>query len=201
MTAPRWSLPIVGTALIALLSLIPPVRHGLEASMTVQMLVQIPVLILAGSLLVSALPSRLRTCAGGWDWGGVSGLVLATLVMAFWMLPRSLDASTTDPLFASAKFITVPLVIGLPLAFSWPRAGFVVRGVFLAEFVATFFRLGWVYRVSPIRLCNNYGIDDQQRLGTYMLWIGSALLAWLVWKLLAGNFKSLSPALPPKAPQ
>ena len=200
MTTPRWSLPLVGTALIALLSLVPQMRHGLEGSMTAQMLVQIPILVAAGSLLAPGVPNRLRTRALAWDWGGVSGLVLATLVMAFWMLPRSLDASTTDPLFAAAKFLTVPLFIGLPLAFSWPRAGFVVRGVFLAEFVATFFRLGWLYRVSPIRLCNNYGLDDQQRLGTYMLWVGSALLAWLAWKLLAGNFKSLSPTSPTSSP-
>ncbi len=168
--------------------------------MTAQMLVQIPLLLMAGILLVPVIPTRLRARAARWDQGGVSGLVLATLAMAFWMLPRSLDASTTDPLVALAKFLTVPLLIGLPLAFSWPRAGFIVRGVFLTEFVATFFRLGWLYRVSPIRLCNNYGLGDQQRLGNYMLWIGGGLLAWLALKLLAGNFKSLSPSSSPGAP-
>lgn len=65
--------------------------------------------------------------------------------------------------------------------------GFVVRGFFLAELLATSFRLGWLYRVSPIRLCNNYGLDDQQRLGGYMLALGGALLVWLAWKLLMGR--------------
>jgi hypothetical protein len=70
--------------------------------------------------------------------------------------------------------------------------GFVVRGVFLVEFVASFFRLGWLYLISPIRLCNNYALDDQQRLGGYMLAIGGGLLVWLAWKLLWGRFESFS---------
>jgi hypothetical protein len=70
--------------------------------------------------------------------------------------------------------------------------GFVVRGVFLAEFVATFFRLGWLYLISPIRLCNNYALNDQQRLGGYMLAIGGGLLVWLAGKVLWGGFESSS---------
>ena len=66
--------------------------------------------------------------------------------------------------------------------------GFVVRGVFLLELIATFFRLGWLYRFSPIRLCNNYLLDDQQRLGDYMLVIGGLMLVGLTAKLLWGRF-------------
>jgi hypothetical protein len=106
------------------------------------------------------------------------------------MLPRSLDAAISHPLVAAAKYLTVPLLIGLPFGVSWSRMGFVVRGVFLMEFVATFFRLGWLYLISPIRLCNNYALNDQQRLGGYMLAIGGGLLLWLVWKLLWGSFES-----------
>ena len=60
------------------------------------------------------------------------------------------------------------------------------------EFVATFFRLGWLYLISPIRLCNNYALNDQQRLGRYMLAIGVGLLVWLAWKLVWGRFESFS---------
>ena len=38
-----------------------------------------------------------------------------------WMLPRTLDVSVTLPLIAAAKFLSLPLLIGLPLALSWPR--------------------------------------------------------------------------------
>ncbi|HEX5463305.1 MAG TPA: hypothetical protein VFW88_01150, partial [Burkholderiales bacterium] len=92
------------------------------------------------------------------------------------------------PWVEMAKYAAVPLLIGVPLAISWPRAGFVVRGVFLAEVIATAFRLGWLYLVSPQRLCSNYLLGDQQWLGECMLAIGSALFLWIAWKLLWGHF-------------
>lgn len=183
----RGWLPPGGVAICLTVSLVPPIRHALEASMTAQMLAQLPLLIAAGWMLSPAVSPRVRAGLHGWNRGGVTGLLLATFVAAFWMLPRSLDASTTDPVMGAAKVLSVPLLIGLPLALSWPRAGFVVRGIVLVEIVATCFRLGWLYRVSPARLCNSYGLDDQQRLGGYLLVLGSGLLVWVTWKLLLGR--------------
>lgn len=187
----RWSFPVRGAGLLVLVLLVPPVRHRLEATMTAQMLVQLPLLAAAGWLLFHAMPARVLTRVARWNDYGITGLVLVTVVSIFWMLPRSLDAATSYPLMAAAKYLSVPLLIGLPFAVSWPRMGFVVRGVFLAELVATFFRLGWLYLISPIRLCSNYALNDQQRLGEYMLAIGSGLLVWLVGKLLWGRFESI----------
>jgi hypothetical protein len=186
-------------ALLLLVLLAPPVRHGLEATMTAQMLVQLPLLAAAGWLLSHALPPRVLARVDRWNHCGIAGVVLVTIVSIFWMLPRSLDAATSHPLMPAAKYLSVPLLIGLPLAVSWPRMGFVVRGLFLSELVATCFRLGWLYLISPIRLCNNYALNDQQRIGGYMLAIGSGLLAWLVAKLLWGRFE-LFPSTPPDQP-
>jgi hypothetical protein len=80
------------------------------------------------------------------------------------------------------------LLVGLPLAQSWPRSSFVVRGVFLLELIATLFRLGWLYLVSPERLCSNYLIDDQQRLGQILIAAGAMLFLWIAGKLLWGRF-------------
>jgi hypothetical protein len=95
-----------------------------------------------------------------------------------------LDAALDEPSVALAKFLSVPLLIGMPLALSWPQSGFVVRGVFLSEVTATCFRLGWLYRVSPQRLCANYLLADQQTLGKAFFVIGSAIVLLLAWKLL-----------------
>jgi hypothetical protein len=179
-------------ALLVLVLLAPPVRHGLEATMTAQMLVQLPLLAAAGWLLSGAVPPRVLARVGRWSHRSFTGLVLVTVTAAFWMLPRSLDAATSQPLIVAAKYLSVPLLIGLPFGVSWPRMGFVVRGVFLVEFVASFFRLGWLYLISPIRLCNNYALNDQQRLGGSMLAIGGGLLVWLAWKLVWGRFESYS---------
>src|SRR6185312_2169334 len=123
----RWPrpAPIIATLLYATL-LLPPVRAWLEASMTLQMLVQIPLLIGVGYLLAGALPARLDASLARWNQHGITSLVLATLAGMFWMLPRSLDAAIGEPWMALAKFISVPLLIGLPLGLGWPRMGFVV---------------------------------------------------------------------------
>ena len=164
--------------------------------MTAQMLIQIPLLIAVGFFIGRTLPARASEAIADWNYGGISGLVLATLTGAFWMLPRALDAAVVDPLVATAKYLSVPLLIGLPLALSWPRMGFIVRGVFLLECIATFFRLGWLYMVWPERLCTLYLLDDQQRLGQYLLLIGAALFLGVAWKLLCGRFDSLPDAVP-----
>lgn len=189
-----------GAALLLLVLLAPPLRHALQASMTAQMLVQIPLLAAAGVLMARALPAPLSAAIAAWNDHGISGLVLATLASAFWMLPRALDAAVTDPSVAIAKYLSVPLLIGLPLALSWPRMGFVVKGVLLLEGIATLLRLGWLYLVSPERLCNLYLLDDQQRLGRLLLLIGAALFLGLAWQLVWGRFDSLSAAAPAPRP-
>ena len=182
-------------ALLFLVLLAPPVKHALEESMTAQMLVQIPLLVIVGLLRWRGRcrPAYSAVIAD-WNYGGVSGLVLLTVTSVFWMLPRTLDAAVTDPLVAAAKYVSVPLLIGLPLALSWPRMGFIVRGVFLVECIATFFRLGWLYLISPDRLCNLYLLEDQQRLGQLLLLIGAAVFLGVAWKLVWGRFDSLSDA-------
>jgi len=39
---------------------------------------------------------------------------------------------------------------------------------------------------------NHYALDDQRRLGGYLLAVGGGLLAWLAWKLLWGRFETFS---------
>jgi hypothetical protein len=198
VTSRRRSFALRLAALLVLVLLAPPIRRGLEATMTAQMLVQIPLLVAAGWLLSCAVPARVLAIVGRSNYRGITGLVLASAAAAFWMLPRSLDAATSQPLMAGAKYLSVPLLIGLPFALGWPRMGFIVRGVLLVEVVASFFRLGWLYLISPIRLCNNFALDDQRQLGGYLLAIGGGLLVWLAWKLLWGRFESFSSAyLPP----
>ena len=156
--------------------------------MTAQMLVQIPLLILVGWLLRNAVSERIQAVIASWNSYGIAGLLLAMFGAAYWMLPRVLDAASSDPFAITAKYLTVPLLVGLPLSLSWPRMNFIVKGVLLVELIAMFFRLGWLYTTSPTRLCSNYLIGDQQRLGQYLLIIGGALLVWTAWKLLFGHF-------------
>lgn len=177
-----------GLALWIALAL-PPVQRALTDMMTVQMLVQIPLLAAAGWWMAHALPRRLTRALEAWNRGGVSGLLLASFASMVWMLPRMMDAAVQDPWVALAKFASVPWLIGALLAVGWPRMGFVVRGVFLAELIASAFRLGWLYLVSPVRLCSNYLLGDQQLLGRILLAIGVALSLAIAWQLLWGRIE------------
>jgi len=191
MIARPWQGAPAGAALLAVL-LVPPVRHAIEASMTAQMLVQIPLLGAAGVLLARSLPGRLIEAIEPWNRQGLSTLVLAMVAGMFWMLPRMLDAAATEPLVAAARIVSLPLLVGMPLAIAWPRMGFIVKGVFLLECLATLYRLGWLYLVSPERLCNNYLLDDQQLLGRCLLALGVALTLAIAGKLLWGRFNLVS---------
>ena len=120
------------TVLIALVGyavlLLPPLRHLLESRMGLQMLVQIPLLVVIGYLLRGGIPRRVVAVIDRWNGQGITGLLLASLAGLFWMLPRSLDAAVGEASMEVAKFISVPLLIGLPMGLSWPRAGFKSSG-------------------------------------------------------------------------
>ena len=186
MNALSRHLCIAGATLWAALA-VPPLRHAFESTMTLQMLVQIPLLTLAGGWLAQGTPPWLDRRLARLNHQGISGLLLASLTGMLWMLPLAMDAALDDPRFTLAKFLSLPLLVGAPVALSWPRAGFVVRGVVLLEVTATAFRLGWLYLISPVRLCSNYLQDDQQLLGRLLLAIGVAIVLLLTWKLMWGR--------------
>lgn len=167
--------------------------------MTLHMLVQIPLLVGIGMWLARAVSARWKHTIASWDYNGISGLLLASLAGLIWMLPLALDAAIDVPAVTLAKFITIPLLIGMPVALSWARAGFVVRGVFMLELVATAYRLGWLYLISPERLCSNYLLSDQLQLGRLLIAIGLALTLVLGWKLLGGHIH-VSETEPSQAP-
>lgn len=186
MTDLSRRLSLAGAVLWAAL-VVPPVRHALESTMSLQMLAQIPLLALAGWCLAQGTPGWLDRRLVNWNHNGVSGLLLASLTGMVWMLPLAMDAALDNAWITLAKFLSIPLLIGAPVALSWPRAGFVVRGVVLLELTATVFRLGWLYLISPVRLCANYLLDDQQRLGRLLVVVGFAIVLLLVWKLMWGH--------------
>jgi hypothetical protein len=184
----RRRLRFAGIAAVLLVVLgLPPLRHLLEGSMTMQMLAQMPLLAGVGVLLRAALPGSVVRLSAAWDYRGISGLVLASIAAGFWLLPRLLDAAVSQPAVDAARFLSMPLLVGVPLAVSWPRAGFIVRGVFLLEFIATLFRMGWLYLIWPERLCNNYRLDDQQCLGECLVLMGVACCVLVGARLLWGH--------------
>ena len=135
-------------------------------------LVQMPLLALAGATLpVRPLPREVIGAA----------FVLALVTVAVWMLPRSVDAALTGWAGHVAKFLTLPLLFGLPLALSWNRLGPVLRGFVKAQCISMLLLLAFLYTHAPLRICNSYLVSDQQRLGLGFAVAAIALaLAWIV---------------------
>jgi hypothetical protein len=169
--------PWLAFAALVLLAL-PPARVALESSMTLQMLVQFPLLALCGALLAGALPRRWRQRLDGWNRLGIAGLFGAALVLALLMIPRLLDLAVADARIDAAKALAL-LACGASLRLSWRPAGWLVQGFFLGNVLPMTAAVGQLYQDSPLRLCNAYLLGDQVRLGQAL--VGLAIVAGAAW--------------------
>ena len=167
-----------------------PLGARLAATMPGHVLVQIPILVSIGVLLGRSLEPRVRPVLARLNAGGIAGILLASFTIAFWMIPRWLDASLTSSAIAGAKYFSLVLLAGMPLAWSWSRLHPIARGVVKIEFLAMLFRLGWLYLISPERFCNNYLLTDQVWLGRGLIVVAIALsITWLI-PVFFGEFAS-----------
>jgi hypothetical protein len=167
----RWSAAVALAGVIVLA--LPAMRQLLEASMTLHMLAQFPLLVVAGALLARVLPGRWRRGVDAWNAHGIAGLLGATLVLMLLMIPRLLDLTLVDPRVEAAKFLAL-LASGAALQLSWQRAGLLVQAFFLGNVLPMTAAVGQLFIDAPLRLCNAYLLDDQVRLG-----IGLVVLAVL----------------------
>jgi hypothetical protein len=169
-----------GTALVLLLAL-TPLRGLLESRMPAHMLLQLPLLILAGGLIGGGMRTAFASWLDRFDRYGIATLLVAGSALAFWMLPRSLDAALAQPLFDALKFFSVPALIGLPAALAWPRLPGVACGFVFGNLLSMLAVLGWLYLAAPVRVCNFYLTDDQSLTGKgLLLLVAAGGLCWLV---------------------
>lgn len=172
----RWLL-FAALALLCVLAL-PAARRWLEAGMTTHMLLQYPLIALAGFLLAAALPTRWITRLNAWNTHGISGLFAMALILALLMIPRVLDLALVDGRIELAKWLSL-LFGGAALRLSWQSAGLLVQGFFLGNVLPMMAVVGYLYESSPVRVCNAYLLDDQVRLGQWLIWISVGVaLAW-----------------------
>ena len=176
---PPVSSAAVGVALAGLLGL-PPLRAALESAMVTHMLLQIPLLALAGWILAGSLPAKLDAHLDRLDRSGIALALVALFASSYWMLPRALDAALNDPWVELSKFLTLPLLVGVPARLCARRLSPLAAGFIVANLLSMWAAAGWMYREFPARLCNYYLIDDQVLAGTMLVWLSVALaLIWL----------------------
>jgi hypothetical protein len=170
------------------LVLVPlPLRVLLEGDMVLHMTVQVPILIAIGVLLApSVRPHEPRWLVEA-DWLGIPGLLLVIFATSFWMLPRSLDRALADPRMEFIKFLSLPLLVGLPLGLSWQRLPPLGRAFVFANFLSKLGAVGALFLAAPIRLCAYYRLDQQAvagetliaiAAGLTILWFAAAFFGW-----------------------
>lgn len=167
-----------GAGLLLMLN-IPLMRRIMESDMVYHMLLQFPLILLAGWLLAKTLPTQITTGLQAWNRLGITGLLAASMILMFWMIPRALDLVLVNPALEFMKFLSLVLA-GMALAWSWPVAGMIVRGFFLGNVLPMMMVVGWLYVEAPVRLCNSYLSNDQLRTGSGLLALSIAgSLLWL----------------------
>jgi hypothetical protein len=155
---------LIAALIVAILAL-PAVRSALEGVMILHMLVQIPLLAVAGGIGAAALRRSWRESLATWNRFGLTGMLLALVVSTWWMVPRALDGALSSGGMELLKFLTVPLLVGAPVALSWRELPFIGKGFVLANVLPMWVVVGWMYVVAPVRVCNYYLVDQQVTAG------------------------------------
>ncbi|MFY0681646.1 MAG: hypothetical protein JXR13_13820 [Thalassovita sp.] len=155
-------------------------RFAVVESPIQHVLVQMPLLVLAGVLLVRKTQIQQR-------WA-TPLLLVALTVFGFWMLPRNVDWALT-PMGEVAKYLSLPAMLGVPLRLSWPWLGPVLRGFLKANALSMLGVLGFLYIHAPVRICNSYLVSAQQDLGVAFLYLAAGLACLWAVPILFGNLR------------
>lgn len=156
-----------------------PLRIALERDMAVQMAIQMPLLIALGVLFACWVRHHEPRWLADADWLGIPGVALVIFGTSFWMLPRALDEAVADPLADLAKYLSLPLLVGLPLGLSWRRMPPLGRAFIWANFIPKLGAVGGLYLAAPTRLCAYYRLDQQELAGWTLIAVAVALgLTW-----------------------
>lgn len=171
----------LGVGLLFLLTL-PPVRHLMESHMVGQMLVQLPLLVLAGFFIGEAIKTKIPVDQNSTKSSGVAGILLVIFTISYWMLPRAIDASINDVWFGILKYSTLPLLAGIPLSLCWRKLHPLWKNFVWANNISMFGVMGWLFIISPVRLCNNYLLGQQILVGQIFLLITALIILYFIFR-------------------
>lgn len=150
-------------------------RVTLERDMAAHMTAQVPMLIGLGWFFAETVRRHEPRWLADADWLGIPGIVAVLFATSFWMLPRALDEAIADPFFDMVKFLSLPLLAGLPLGLSWRRMPPLGRAFIWANFIPKIAAVGGLYLMAPTRLCAYYRLDQQAVAGWTLILVAVAL--------------------------
>lgn len=167
--------------LLLLALMLPPVSNLLESIMITHMHMQMPMLVFAGFLMAKSFQKRFPQFFEKWNENGLPGILLFTIIMVYWSLPRTMDEALTLTSVETFKFFSLPFLAGVPLRDSWPKLSSFWKHVLIIFFTVLFLGMGWLYIWSPVQLCNNYLVIEQITLGWGFITTAFAMVVYLVY--------------------
>jgi hypothetical protein len=183
----RKSVVVPMLVLLAAISLsIPPLRDFIEQSMVWHMVIQMPLLVWGGWFLGERLVARR---IGAWfiEWNryGLTGFIVSQLILAYWMIPLTIDRAIVMPVVDSWKVISL-IICGAILRHSFKVSPVNLQLFFVGYFVPMMLSLGLYMMTTELRLCNVYSLESQTNAGKGLIFLG--LFVTVIW-----ISKSISP--------
>lgn len=159
-----------------------PLRALIIEDMFWHMNIQIPLLFLAG--LISKIPaSAFFQNLSRFNIYGLNSFIASQVILAFWMLPISIDRAIIHWEYDFAKIVSL-IVCGWLIQISFKKTTVVIEVFFVGYFLAMLLWVGFYYIQSDARLCNVYSQDSQQYAGGGLIVFAVVLsLVWIISKL------------------
>jgi hypothetical protein len=157
-------------------------RSWLEADMARHMLVEFPLLLVAGLATAKALPERTVTLIMRSNQLGLAGFIFVSLTAAYWMIPVALDQALSSGPAAAAKYASF-LAAGMLLPVSFQAAPLAMQAFFVGNWVWMTATVGLLYQSTPQQLCVNYLIGTQLSTGEGL--VAAAVAIAVLWCVYA----------------
>ncbi|WP_231409764.1 hypothetical protein [Ralstonia solanacearum] len=172
----------IGTLLAAAILAVPTLRELAEASMALQMLVLLPLMLACGwglpAWLSTAREARLIMATRAY---GLALQTFAAFAASVWMVPLALDLSRIDGRINLAKYVLV-FAAGTAARFGCRGGSWPVTLFFGGNFAWMMVTAGGLYLEAERRLCGNFLLRDQQIAGAglmaFGLLLGVAICLW-----------------------
>ncbi|PAJ73458.1 hypothetical protein CJF42_15865 [Pseudoalteromonas sp. NBT06-2] len=181
----KWQIGLLLSAWLIFATLLIPI---LQQSLIVHLFIAIPGLMFLGYLMGRTILPEPSTIAK-WNQTGIPMLLMASLLFIFWMIPRFLDSSIQQQSFYLLKIFSLTFLCGLPLAWSLKKVSYITLNFFRIEFIATLFRMTWLFMTAKERLCINYLYSEQVLVGKTFLILAILFSLWPAIRVVFGQHK------------
>ncbi|QWC98175.1 hypothetical protein G6729_07265 [Polynucleobacter paneuropaeus] len=140
-----------------------PLRATIIEDMFWHMDIQIPLLIVVGAMIKISAPALHETLSR-FNAYGLNSFIASQVILAFWMLPISIDRAIIHWEYDLAKIISL-IMCGWLIQVSFKKTTLVIELFFIGYFLAMMLWVGVYYIQSDVRLCNVYTQESQQYAG------------------------------------